>query len=46
MKVWFDKMALLILWGGYGAAIRNGRQDERDENAQGELNKGPQADQD
>jgi hypothetical protein len=36
----------LILGGGYGAAIRNGRQDERDEKAQGSLSKGPQPRQD
>jgi hypothetical protein len=35
MKVWPVKMAFLTLGGGYGAAIKNGRQDERGENAQG-----------
>jgi hypothetical protein len=39
MKVWPDKMALLTLGGRYGAAIKNERQDERGENAQGKLTK-------
>src|SRR5262245_8489091 len=45
MEVWPDKMALLTLGGGYGAAIENGRQDGG-ENAQGKLSKGPQPRQD
>jgi hypothetical protein len=35
-------MAVLTLGGGYGAAIKNGRQDERGYKAQGKLSKGPQ----
>src|SRR5262249_45595269 len=45
MEVWPDKMALLTLGGGYGAATENGRQDGG-ENAQGKLSKGPQPRQD
>jgi hypothetical protein len=32
--------------GRHGAAIKNGRQDERGENAQGKLTKGPKTRQD
>jgi len=34
-------MALLTLGGEHVAAIENGRQEERSENAQGKLRKGP-----
>jgi hypothetical protein len=38
--------ALLDPGGGYGAAIKNGRQDERGENAKRKLSKGTQPRQD
>jgi len=32
-----DKMAVMTLGGGYGAAIKNWRQDRREKKAQGKL---------
>jgi hypothetical protein len=37
VKVMPDKMAVMTLGGGYGAAIKNWRQDRRGKKAQGKL---------